>query len=79
MAIPDTRAEEAIRLLALAGLTSGESGAAGAGGLLELFAGAFTEQARANLGVTSDSTVLVISTEGATDPAVYARIVRRAR
>ncbi|PYE53777.1 diaminopropionate ammonia-lyase [Deinococcus yavapaiensis] len=75
VAIPDARAEEAMRLLALDGVTSGESGAAGAGGLLELLAGTFASSAREALGVTKDSTVLVISTEGATDPEAYARIV----
>lgn len=76
VAIPDARAEEAMRLLAQDGVTSGESGAAGAGGLLELLAGEFSAQARGMLGVTSGGTVLVISTEGATDPEAYARILR---
>ncbi|WP_045234820.1 diaminopropionate ammonia-lyase [Deinococcus pimensis] len=75
VAIPDARAQEVMRLLAKDGVTSGESGAAGAGGLLELLAGTFAEEARARLGVTEDSTVLVISTEGATDPDAYTRIV----
>lgn len=77
VAIPDVRAEEAMRLLARDGLTSGESGAAGAAGLLELLVGTFRKQARAALGVTPDSRLLVISTEGATDPDAYARITGR--
>ncbi|WP_415543536.1 pyridoxal-phosphate dependent enzyme, partial [Deinococcus deserti] len=75
MAIPDERAEQAMRLLAQDGVTSGESGAAGAGGLLELLAGSQAQASRRTLGITPQSTVLVISTEGATDPAAYARIV----
>ncbi len=78
VAIPDARADEAMRLLARDGVTSGESGAAGAGGLLELLAGELAGTARAALGVTTNSTVLVISTEGATDPEAYARIVQAA-
>ncbi|WP_216322136.1 diaminopropionate ammonia-lyase [Deinococcus aestuarii] len=76
VALPDARAEEATRLLARDGVTSGESGAAGAAGLLELLAGEFGPRAREVLGITPESTVLVISTEGATDPGAYARILR---
>jgi len=75
VAIPDLRAEQAMRLLAQDGVTSGESGAAGAGGLLELLAGPVAGRARRLLGITGDSRVLVISTEGATDPRAYTRIV----
>ncbi|WP_027483231.1 diaminopropionate ammonia-lyase [Deinococcus pimensis] len=75
VAIPDARAKQATRLLARDGVTSGESGAAGAGGLLELLTGASAAEARARLDVTQDSAVLVISTEGVTDPEAYARIM----
>ncbi|MDB5044026.1 MAG: diaminopropionate ammonia-lyase [Deinococcus sp.] len=74
VAIPDSYAEAAMRLLAQDGVVSGESGAAGAGGLLGLLAGGQRQQARAALGMTAHSRVAVISTEGATDPAAYARI-----
>lgn len=40
VAIPDARVAEATRLLAQDGVTSGESGAAGAAELLELLTGA---------------------------------------
>lgn len=76
VAIPDARAEQAMRLLAEDGVISGESGAAGAGGLLELLGGTDAGAARQALGLTPNSSVLVISTEGATDPGAYARIVR---
>lgn len=75
VAIADTQAETAMRWLAKDGVVSGESGAAGAGGLLALLTGDGAAQARSALGVTPDSTVLVLSTEGDTDPAAYARIV----
>ncbi len=74
VATTDARAEEAMRLLARDGVVSGESGAAGAAGLLELLTGSFGPQARSALGLTPESSVLVISTEGATDPDAYARI-----
>lgn len=77
VAIPDTRAEDAMRLLAEDGVVSGESGAAGLGGLLEALAGPRAGVYRAPLGVDEASSVLVISTEGATDPEAYARIIGR--
>lgn len=75
VAIPDARAEEAMRLLAEDGVVSGESGAAGLGGLLEVLAGPRRGEYRARLGMGAASSVLIISTEGATDPEAYARIV----
>ena len=75
VAIADEQAEAAMRLLALDGVVSGESGAAGAGGLLALCVSDGTEDRRARLSITPASTVLVISTEGATDSEAYARIV----
>ena len=64
--IEDEAAEEAMRVLAAAGVVSGESGAAGLAGLLAC---------RAALALDPDDRVLVVSTEGATDPAAYRRIV----
>ena len=66
-----------MRLLArpLAGdapIVSGESGAVGAGALWEIAA---DEQARTALGLGEDARVLLISTEGATDPVNYRRIL----
>ncbi|GGM60309.1 PLP-dependent lyase/thiolase [Deinococcus arenae] len=78
VAISDAQAETAMRLLAMDGVVSGESGAAGAGGLLALVSSEGAGCARTRLGLTPDSTVLVISTEGATDPDAYARIVNGA-
>ena len=75
VAIPDQMAEQAMRLLADAGVISGESGAAGLGGLLQLLTGPDALENRERLGITEDSSVLVISTEGATDPETYRRII----
>ncbi len=64
--VEDRDAEDAMRLLARAGVVSGESGAAGLAGLL-----AYCSE----LEVTAADRVLLISTEGATDPVAYGRIV----
>jgi diaminopropionate ammonia-lyase len=74
-AIADESAEEAMRLLADSGVVSGESGAAGLGGLLQLLTGDDSEANRRRLGVTAASSLLILSTEGATDPEAYRRIV----
>jgi diaminopropionate ammonia-lyase len=77
VAISDARAEEAMRLLARDGVISGESGAAGLAGCLEALSGMGAHDYRTLLGVDATSSILAISTEGATDPTAYARIVQR--
>ncbi len=72
MAIPDAAAVAAMRLLATADVVSGEAGAAGLAGLM-LAAG--DPAARAALRLDAESRVLLFSTEGATDPELYARLV----
>jgi diaminopropionate ammonia-lyase len=74
VAIEDRHAFEAMRLLADAGVVSGESGAAGLSGLLVL---AESEEGRAVLGLDRTSRVLLVNTEGATDPDSYQAIVGR--
>lgn len=71
MAIPDAAAVQTLRLLAARGIVAGESGVAGLAGFL-LAAG--DPAARATLGLDGGSRVLAFSTEGATDPALYARL-----
>ena len=77
--IPDDAAKHTMRLLAAgvegdASLVAGESGVAGLAGMLcALGDGA----AREALGLGADSRVLVIGSEGATDPALYKDIVGR--
>jgi len=56
-------------------LVAGESGAAGLAGLLALCREPALAEARLELGLGADTTVLLINTEGATDPASYRRIV----
>lgn len=70
VAIDDDDAERAMRALADCGVVSGETGAASLGALQ-----AIGDLGR--LGLGPDSTVLLISTEGATDPSFYATAVGR--
>ena len=77
--IPDSAAEAAMRMLARgeAGegserIVQGESGVAGLAGLL---AAAGDTSARAELALDAYAKVLLIGTEGATDPPFYERIV----
>ena len=77
VAISDDYTERAMRALADVGIVAGESGAAGLAGLLALVeTGNAAEIARA--GLTAQSCVLVINTEGATDPSNYRRVVGQA-
>jgi diaminopropionate ammonia-lyase len=71
VAIPDAAAVATLRLLAARGIISGESGVAGLAGCL---LAAADPAARATLGLDAGSRVLVFSTEGATDPQVYATL-----
>ncbi|MGH2827525.1 MAG: diaminopropionate ammonia-lyase [Actinomycetota bacterium] len=71
LAVGDERAEEGMRLFAAEGLVAGETGAAGLAGLLEVSGGELGDR----VGLGAGSTVLLLCTEGATDPAAYERIV----
>jgi len=75
VAVDDEPAREAIRLTAEAGVVSGETGAAGLGGLLELLQSEEGEEARRTLGVSGQTRVLLFNCEGATDPDAYRRIM----
>jgi len=84
VAVNDEPAQEAMRLTAASGIVSGETGAAGLGGLLELLrrGGESPEQeekARRALGVGGESRVLLFNCEGATDPDRYRELVGGAR
>ena len=76
LAVDDAYAEDAMRRLAKAKVVSGESGAAGLAGLLALVSDSSLERERAALPLGASSTVLLISTEGDTDPVNYRKIVR---
>lgn len=70
----DDLATTGMQLLADHGIVSGESGACTVGALAALSAGAGRSH---GLELSFDDVVLVLSTEGATDPAYYERIVGR--
>src|SRR5262245_44254145 len=72
LAIDDDRCRQAIRALAAAGLDVGETGAAALAGLLAL-----VDEHRDELPVPNTATVLLLVTEGVTDPANFERIVGR--
>jgi len=72
MAVPDEAAVDCMRLLARDGMVAGESGVAG---LAALLLAAADRAARAALGLGPGSRVLLFSTEGATDPELYQKLV----
>lgn len=80
VSLPDYAAARAMRVLAapLPGdprVTSGESGAAGLGMLLEALGSPQQEELRRELGLDENARVLLFSTEGDTDPEKYRRVV----
>ncbi len=72
--VGDGAAFGAVRMLAGEGIASGESGASGLAGLLEI-AERDSEALHGVLGLGGGSGLLVISTEGITDPVTYSDIV----
>jgi diaminopropionate ammonia-lyase len=74
-AVADSWAMAAMRSLAAAGIIAGETGAAALAGLQAVCADPASGPARSVLGLRPGSRVLVLCTEGATDPAAWARIV----
>lgn len=72
VAVDDDRCRDAVRALAAAGLDVGETGAASLAGLTALVG-----DHRAELPVPEDATVLLLVTEGVTDPVAFAEIVGR--
>lgn len=74
VAAPDDAAREAMRVLADAGIVAGETGAAGLAGLLSMAASENWRRMRTFLKMDERSHVLLIITEGATDPAAWETI-----
>ena len=82
MAVDDSWAHAAMRALAkpIAGdpaIIGGASGSAALGGLLALCRDRSMKSARRALGLDQDANVLVIVSEGATDPALWSAVVER--
>jgi len=81
MSITDDYAEKAMVTLARPvgsdqKIVSGESGAAGLGGLLCLLSDSSMSKAKTQLGLGKNSRILIISTEGDTDPENYQKILK---
>lgn len=70
--ITDEEAATAVRALGRAGVVAGASGAAGLAGVLVACA---DDSLRSRMGITSDSSIAVVNTEGATDPESYDAII----
>ena len=75
VAVADERARQAMRDLAAAGIVAGETGAASLAGLAEATGGRAAGRLRNALGLGAGTRVLLVCTEGATDPEAYHRIV----
>lgn len=84
VAIEDGWAEAAMRRLARPGggdppIEVGGSGAATLGGLMAVLADEATQPMRDRLGLGAEAQVIVIASEGVTDPDLFARVVGDAR
>ena len=77
VSIDDEWARQAMRALAGAGVVAGETGAAALGGFTAFATGPESEARRAAVGVGDTTTVLILCTEGATDPEGYRKVVGR--
>jgi len=79
MTVPDEAAIQAMRLLAqgVDGDPRVVGGEAGVGGLAGFLAAAVDPEVREKLGLTAESRVLTIGSEGDTDPALYKELVGR--
>jgi diaminopropionate ammonia-lyase len=75
MSVDDTFAAEAMRRLHPS-IIAGETGAAGLAGLIALCREPEFAQSKAKLGLSGESSVLIINSEGDTDPENYRAIVR---
>jgi diaminopropionate ammonia-lyase len=77
LAVPDSYVADATRVLAADGIVAGECGAAGLAALTALATDTHLGHAVEALALGPDSRVLLLSTEGATDPDAYQRLVGR--
>ncbi len=77
MTVSDDSVRAAMKTYADAGIVSGETGASGLAALSELLTGPDAGRARERLGLDGGSSVMVLSTEGATDPVAYEAVIGR--
>jgi len=73
--VTDDEAFEAMRMLAGDGIVSGESGSAGLAGAAALLGDESARVALESMGMGPQPDVMLISTEGVTDPVLYRRVV----
>lgn len=64
LTVSDEQTREAMQAFKHAGISTGESGAAGLAGLRALLTGSEAARARANLNIQANSTLLLLNTEG---------------
>lgn len=74
--VTDDEAATAVRALAQVGIVAGASGAAGLAGVLVACA---DQPLRSRIGISPDSRIAVVNTEGATDPESYEAILAGTR
>jgi len=77
VAVPDDAARIAMATFADAGEVAGETGAAGLAGLLSLAVSDDWPTIRTRLGLDGTSHILMLITEGATDPAAWEAVTGR--
>ena len=77
MTIPDTLVGPAVRMLADGAFGDGpiEAGESAVAGLAGLMCGATREDLRDEIGLTEDSRVILLGSEGVTDPDVFAGLL----
>ena len=75
IAVTDNYAEDAMRAYYKENITSGESGASGLAGLMALIRDNDLKEAEKQVGLNKSSRILLINTEGDTDPVNYKRII----
>jgi len=75
LAVTDNYAEDAMRAYYKENVTSGESGASGLAGLLALCRDTGLKEAKEKIRLNENSRILLINTEGDTDPVNYKKIV----
>jgi diaminopropionate ammonia-lyase len=74
LAVSDQRVPPAMRVLAEDGIEAGETGAGGLAGMLRITSGQDSEHVLAALGWGPGTRVLLLCTEGPTDPDAYLRL-----
>jgi len=75
LAVPDEPIADATRVLAEDGIVAGECGAAGLAAMSAAAHGPELAEARSALGLGEDTRVLLLCTEGATNPEAYRRLI----